>query len=435
MRRPGAFRNPMWLVLGSALCAAGMWLYVQRVLITHQMADAAAHGSPRGALSDLYPRWLGARELLLHGRDPYSAAITREIQVGYYGRPLDSMRPYDPKDQQGFAYPVYVAFLLAPTIRLPFQIVQRTFFWVLLMLTVVSVPIWLRVVRWPLSLWAQASVAVLTVGSMAVVQGLKLQQMTLVVAALMAMAIALLATKHGIVAGVLLALATIKPQLVCGLLFWLAVWTVGDLKQRYRWSVSFLMTMAVLIVAAELTLPGWIPRFWQAVREYQGYTGAAPLLDKLIPIPWSSLTAFAAGICATYVCWKNHKHPADAVAFVATACMVLAVTLLIVPTLAIYNQVLLLPALLILAGDRRAIWDRSRAGRVLLVAVAVLLGWQWLSSIVLAGLSFMMPLEVVQKAWAVPGWAALTLPVPVAALMLLVASGGSQIATAERATA
>jgi len=51
---------------------------------------------PRGNLSDLYPRWLGARELLLHGRDPYSPEITREIQRGYYGRELDSSRPNDP---------------------------------------------------------------------------------------------------------------------------------------------------------------------------------------------------------------------------------------------------------------------------------------------------------------------------------------------------
>jgi len=435
MRSPGVFRNPMWLVLGSALCAAGMWFYVQRVLITHQVADAAAQGRPRGTLSDLYPRWLGARELLLHGRDPYSAPVTREIQIGYYGRPLDSARPYDPKDQQGFAYPVYVAFYLAPTISLPFDVVQRGFLWVLRVLTVASVPIWLRVVRWPLPLGAQASVAILTLGSLAVVQGLKLQQMTLVVAALMAMAIALLVTQRGIIAGILLALATIKPQLVCALLFWLAIWTLADFKRRYRWSVSFVITMAVLILTAELCLPGWIPRFWQAVREYQDYTGAAPLLDKLIPVPWSRLAEFGAGIGTAYICWRNRKHQEDTEAFAATVCLLLAVTLLIVPTLAIYNQVLLLPALLMLARDRRAIWNRSLSGRVLLVAVAVLLSWQWLSSMVLAGLSFVMPLEVVQKAWAVPAWTALTLPVAVAALMLFIAYQGPCVATAERVTA
>jgi len=288
---------------------------------------------------------------------------------------------------------------------------------------------------WPVHLWAQASIAFVTLGSLAVVQGLKLQQMTLAVAALMAVAIVLLVTDHQIAAGILLALATIKPQLVFLLLLWLAIWTVADLKNRYRWAASFLMMMTVLFVAAEIWLPHWIPKFWQAAREYQRYTNAVPILDLLMPAPWSRFLQVAAGIAAAYVCWKNRKFGEHSPAFAINTCLVLTVTLVIVPTYALYNQVLLLPALLMLARDCWAIWDRSPAGRVLLVAVAVLLSWQWVSSIVLAGLSLMMPLEVVQKAWAVPGWTALTLPVAVAALMLLVALRGSQVATAERVTA
>ena len=117
------FRPWKWLLL-SILCAAGVWLYADRVLIPHQISDAAAHGRPRGNLSDLYLHWVGARELLLNGRDPYGSDVTREIQQGYYGRPLD--RPGDPKDQR-FAYPVYVTFFLAPTMHLPFETVRNEF--------------------------------------------------------------------------------------------------------------------------------------------------------------------------------------------------------------------------------------------------------------------------------------------------------------------
>src|ERR1700740_3372061 len=102
-----------------------MWFYVDYILVPFQQAYAAAHDHPRGNLSDLYPRWLGARDLLLYGRDPYSADVTREIQVGYYGRALDPSRPGDPKDQQGFAYPAYVVFYLAPTVKLPFDLVRK----------------------------------------------------------------------------------------------------------------------------------------------------------------------------------------------------------------------------------------------------------------------------------------------------------------------
>ena len=81
----------------AVVMSAAMWFYMQRVLIPQQVAFAATRGIPRGVLSDLFPRWLGARELLLHGRDPYSDQVTREIQVGYYGRPLDPNRPQDGK--------------------------------------------------------------------------------------------------------------------------------------------------------------------------------------------------------------------------------------------------------------------------------------------------------------------------------------------------
>ena len=65
--RSGIFHKSFWLVLAAAVCATGTWTYVGRVVIPHQISDASAHDRPRGNLSDLYPRWLGARELLLHG--------------------------------------------------------------------------------------------------------------------------------------------------------------------------------------------------------------------------------------------------------------------------------------------------------------------------------------------------------------------------------
>src|SRR5580692_8091513 len=69
----------LYFVLAT-LAAASMWMYVDRILIAHQVVDAVANDRPRGNLSDLYPRWLGARELLLRHRNPYSDEITLEIQ-------------------------------------------------------------------------------------------------------------------------------------------------------------------------------------------------------------------------------------------------------------------------------------------------------------------------------------------------------------------
>ncbi len=428
-------RSPYWLVLAALLCVAGTWLYAQRVLVAYQISDATARGKPRGNLSDLYPRWLGARELLLHGRNPYSDEVTREIQAGYYGRPLDSNRPGDPKDKQGFAYPVYVVFYLAPTIELPFDVVRKIVFWLLLVLTLSSIPLWLRTLHWRPGLWIQANIVALILGTMAVMQGLQLQQMTLFVAALVAFAIGFLAMDHPFPAGVLLALATIKPQLVFLLLFWLGVWTLGDVKRRYRWASSFLITLGILFAAAEIWLPHWLPLFWQAARDYQHYADAVPLVDELLPFPWSRMVELSGGIGAVFFCWRNRHSAAGSATFSTTTCLVLAVTLLIVPTYALYNQILLVPALLMLARDWSAIWRDGKAGRVLLCATAILLVWPWLTCMVLVVLSFVLPPEFVQKGWAIPAWTALTLPVAVAALMLLVAYRGSSRTAPDDVTA
>src|SRR5437660_9987810 len=148
--RPSSGYSIFGLLIAVVL-AASMWWYVQKLLIPYQRADAAAHGRPRGNLSDLYPRWLGAREFLLHHRNPYSPEVTREIETGYYGRTLDPGRVEDPRDQQGVAYPVYVVFLLAPTVHLPSPAVHQGFRCVLVALTDAPVARWVAAVRCPSS--------------------------------------------------------------------------------------------------------------------------------------------------------------------------------------------------------------------------------------------------------------------------------------------
>jgi len=409
------------LVVAATLCASGVWICASRELIPHQRAVAAANGRPRGNVSDLYPRWLGARELLLRGRDPYSPAVTREIQEGFYGHVLDAARTEDPKDQEGFAYPLYVAFFLAPTIHLPFEMVRKRFFWVLLALTIATVPLWLRVLSWQLPWWAEASAMILTIGSLPLMQALKLEQITLFVVALVAAAMALLVSDHAVPAGVLLAFATIKPQHVWLLLLWLMIWTLADWRCRYRWFASFLLTMAVLLAVSEWYLPHWIPRFLEAIREYRNYTGAVSVLDKLIPPPWGWLLRVLAAAATAHVCWKNRRFAQGTHAFAITVSLVLAVTVIItvIPSYALYNQALLLPAVLLLVQERGWIWRKNGVSRVLLSMVAILLLWPWLTSIVLAGLSFGLPPAFYERTWAIPYWTMLPLPVGIAGLILI----------------
>jgi hypothetical protein len=424
-------RVPNWAILAALICGAGVWLYAQRILVPYQVADAAAHGRPRGNLSDLYPRWLGARELLLHGRDPYGADVAREIQAGYYGRLLDPARAGDSKDQEGFAYPVYVVFYLAPTVQLPFGVVKQAFFWLLLIVTAVSVLIWLRVLEWRLSLATCVVALTLALGSLAVMQGLKLEQMSLLVAALIAIAMMLIVQDRQVGAGIMLAAASVKPQLVIFLLIWLVFWTLAELRRRWRWALSFALAMALQIAMAEWYLPHWIPRFWHAVRSYRDYTGAVGVMEEFAgPLMGRSLEILAFALLI-WLCWRERGHAADRKPFACMVSLVLAFTVLLVPTYSVYNQVLLIPALLLLVEARRTLWRGNLAIRLLFFITATLVAWPWISSIVLVVLSFVLPAEAVERAWALPFWTALLVPVGVAAMMLVCVREGSFAESAE----
>ena len=404
-------------LLLALLFAGSVWFYVQQVLVPYQKADAVAHGRPRGNLSDLYPRWLGTRELLLHHRDPYSAEVTREIQTGYYGRPLDPDRADEAKDQQSFAYPLHVVFLLAPTVSLPFPVVQAGFRWLLVILTLASIFLWLWVLHWHPSLTVTAILIVLTFGSYAVVQGIKLQQLTLVVSALLAGCAAALVAGYFLLAGFLLALATIKPQLALPVAGWLVLWAVSDWRRRQVFFWSFALTTAVFLLASEYVLPGWIGQFRGAVAAYRQYTGGAgSLLDVLATPILGKILAAAAVIAVAVTGWRVRRAAHDSVGFSTMFSLVLVVTLVIVPSFAPYNQVLLLPAVFLIATSWKELWGRNRLTRLACGLAVLIVFWPWLASCGLMAASLFLPANSVQRAWTLPLYTSLGIPLVVLAL-------------------
>ncbi len=394
-----------------------MWFYVDRILVGYQIADAAVHQRPRGNLSDLYPRWLGARELLLHHRNPYGDDIALEIQKGYYGRVLDPARPDDPKDQQGFAYPVYVVFLLAPLIGLPFHDVQIFFHWLLIALTAASVWLWLRALRWRLPSLAIAICVVLTLGCFPTVQGIKLQQLSLLVAASLAGSAACVASDSLFCGGVLLALATIKPQLAWPPVAWMLLWSMSDWSRRRRFVFGFGLVMALLLGFGEIMLPGWLWTFAHAIEQYHRYTQNQSVL--LLPWVVSGIFVATVALASAWLLWNLRRVPADAEAFGLAISLVLALTVLVVPMFAPYNQVLLLPAILVLVRDRKVLRSRSRGVRFGYIAAAFALGWQWIASMGLSVAYMFGSRAWAFNAWKWPFFATFTLPVLVFALALL----------------
>jgi hypothetical protein len=392
---------------------------MDRILKPQQIADAVAHNRPRGNFSDLYPRWLGARELLRRGRNPYSVEITREIQEGYYGRQLEAARPDDPKDQQGFAYPAYVVFLLAPTVDLPFEVVQKGFRCFLVVLAGATVLLWLRVLRWKPSAGTSLIFIVLMLGWLPLVQGIKLQQLSLLVAGLLAAGGACLAGGWLLLAGGLLAVATIKPQLTWPVVLWLLLWASSEWRERRRFVFGFGLVMLLLLGGAQLVLPGWLRMFAEAIGQYHRYTHNQSVLVWLFGfIAGRILEAVSVFVCALCV-WRVRREPVSNAAFGRAFGVVLALTVVVVPMFAPYNHVLLAPAILALLRSESEGQPILPAIRLARAVGGILLVWPWIATLALSLPYLWLTPELRQRVWPMPFYSNFVVPVFVFALALL----------------
>ncbi len=101
-------RNWLWFVV-AVLASTVSWVYMHRILLPREYYVNVQHGL-KEQMGDLYPRWVGTRELLLNGRNPYGKEVSREIQMAFYGHPIE--QTYDKPaseivDEQRFVYPMY----------------------------------------------------------------------------------------------------------------------------------------------------------------------------------------------------------------------------------------------------------------------------------------------------------------------------------------
>ena len=397
----------LWLLL-SIMSACGMGYYVAKIWSANQPSS----------FSDLYAPWWGARELFLHGRNPYDRAIAHEIQAVIYGAPVVSSYSGDDSDLTGgFAYPLYAAFLLWPAVYMPFSAFRQLFFCASLLALLGSLGLWLYGLRFRLPTTQLLAVAFFTLGSFPAMQAVKLQNLSLIAAAFVAAAVAAVTAQHLVVAGVLLAASTFKPQFTVVLIPWLAIWILGDWRRRQSLAWSFLASLSLLIGGSEWLAPGWVGRFMAVVRSYTHYTFARSLLDL-----WFTRRAgpFISGgllLVVLVLCWRYRHYKAGSAGFFFATSLALAATLVVIPTLAPHAQLLLLPGFLCLLRYRTTIWASSKIVRLLGVSVWLLLAWSWIAA---AGLTFAavwLPLDRLLRWWEIPLYTSPLLPFAVLAIL------------------
>jgi len=371
---PNPKRISLWLLL--SLCVSGItWIYTHQILDPWSDARDVARNGIHAQLGDLYPRWLGAREVLLHGRNPYGPEVSGEIQTAFYGHVLKAEdAAHGIVDQQRFAYPIYVVFLLAPTGHADFSRVQ---FWapvILALFAIGSVLFCIDLIGWRLPWQGIVALILFTLCSPQIVQGLRHQQLALVVAFLLFAGAWCLSRNHLSTAGLLLAFATIKPQMALLPLVWPLLWAAGDWRSRWRLPAAFGITMAALIVAGEFILPGWLGYFFAGVAAYQKYFPTTSLLRLLLGNTFGLVVSGGVIALLLLAGWRNRKEPANSRRFIYIKAAFLISAVVTFPLFTPFNQaMLILPALLLLR-DWKAFPQTAR-----LIFVSVV-SWPWVVS-------------------------------------------------------
>ncbi|MFB3918360.1 MAG: glycosyltransferase 87 family protein [Terriglobales bacterium] len=349
---------------------------------------------------DLYARWYPARELLLHARDPYSPTVTAEIQDWIYGRPGEPQyRGSRPSDENRFAYPLYVVFLLAPTVTLSFAQVQVLFSWLLPVLVLGTVLLWIYALRWQCDRPLLATVVLLSFGNFPVIQSLYMQQPALLAAALLAGVFASINARRLGMAGALLALATIKPQLTFLLVPWLLLWSVSEWQVRKNLALGFGVMMAALLAGSEALLPGWMLEFFDGLIAYQRYTGNLSVLALLFGRAGGLILTMALLGALGVLAWRTRAAPPGSYKFQFTLGTVIVVTLVIAPTIYPTAQVILLPVIYWIAKDAKNIWAEGRWSRLMYTAVWFFIAWQWIAAAIFVSANGIAPSPWLDAHW------------------------------------
>jgi len=245
------------------LCAA-----LALAILAQRFADL------RGTDTDLFPRWYGLRQLLLHGRNPYTDGATREIaqQTAFLAGRVE-VAPAQVLTAYGFLYPLPGALLLAPLALFPYGAAHALW----LFLGTILLPVTALLARCAFAPRALPGTAISTLSTAVVsllflpsLWNLALAQPGLAIVGLAALALWLRQPHPAKAGAALMCALLLKPQWVAllapsWLLFHLAHWR-APASQRFLLGAG--IAALLLCGVATLLLPTWPADFLRAASEY-----------------------------------------------------------------------------------------------------------------------------------------------------------------------
>jgi glycosyl transferase family 87 len=356
-------------------------LFMPRVREAHTASNLAG-GYDFG--HDFYPVWLTSRDCIHVGCDPYSPEMTRKIQLGLFGRTLDSRIPSDPpSDYRTFAYPAFTDLLLWPAAQFPFTTVRVVVALILAGLTVASVSLWMQSLSLHPAPSSLAAIVLLVLCSYPVLEGLYAGQLGLLVGFLLAASLLALQRGWPLLAGIIMALTAIKPQMTILAMVYLFIWSGHNWRDRGRFCIGLFSAVLVLCSAAVLVWPHWIHSWVRVIVGYHRYANL-PLAAEIFHLgPNLGGTAVWGAIALALtlvVSWKKRSVPTSSVEFWLTLSLMLCITAVtLLPSQGFQDQVVLLPGIFLVSRQWQDL-SYTRTYKVLLVSGAAVLLWPYFAA-------------------------------------------------------
>jgi hypothetical protein len=215
--------------------------------------------------NDFLVHWVGTRSLLVDGISPYSDTVAERIQTLAYGRPAQPG-----EHELRVAYPLYSVVIFLPYALISDYEVARALWMTTLELGLIGLAFTsLNLTKWKMSLWFLPFFLIFSLlwyhGLRPVING----NAVILIALLLAGSFAAIRGGRDELAGILLALCTIKPHLVVLPIIFVLVWTI----YQGRWKVLgwLLITLVFLSVAAALFVPDWPLQNFREILRYSSY--------------------------------------------------------------------------------------------------------------------------------------------------------------------
>lgn len=238
------------------------------------------YASANSGGNDFLVHWVGTQNFIYQNISPYSDTTALDIQNLVYGRPAQAG-----EHELRVAYPFYSIFLFLPFALIKDYLIARALWMTLLEISLVaSVIVGAKMVMMRPRKLLLIAIIVFNIfwyhGLRSLING----NAVILLLFCFILAIYSIQIKQDELAGIVLALTTIKPQVAFGFILFILFWAVVN--KRLRIVFWFFGSSLLLILLALFLIPNWPIQFIQEVYRYPGYNPPgtpAEALKALLP--------------------------------------------------------------------------------------------------------------------------------------------------------